>query len=282
MVEPAPTVRSDERRCTLTTIPFPARLRDTAADEQSPHSLEEHLLRLSESTEPAERDRLVDAAVRAGLPLADGLARKYGGRGIDAEDLQQVARTALVAAVRRYRPGCGHGFEAFAVPTIRGELKRHFRDCGWTVRPPRRLQELRAELTATEEALQHRLAREVTDTELARALACSAADVADARLCGSGYRPGSLDAPSPAGDTVGAALADDDDPYARCDLRQTVRAEINRLSDRERLIIDLRFREERTQSEIGQVLGVSQMQVSRLLAAILDRLGVALGVRPAA
>ncbi len=266
----------------MTMIPFPARPRDPADADPARPPLEELLLRLADATTGEDRDRLVDAAVRDALPLADALARHYGGRGVDAEDLQQVARTALVAAVQRYRPGCGHGFEAFAVPTIRGELKRHFRDCGWAVRPPRRLQELRAELTATEEALQHRLSREVTDAELADALACSAADVADARLCGSGYRPGSLDAPTPAGESVGSGLASDDDVYGRCDLRETVRAEVGRLTERERLIIDLRFREERTQSEIGQVLGVSQMQVSRLLAAILERLGVALGVRPAA
>jgi RNA polymerase sigma-B factor len=266
----------------MTTIPFPARPSERAEDDPSSTPLEELLLRLDACTSPAERDVLVDAAVGSALPLADALARRYGGRGIDAEDLQQVARTALVAAVLRYRPASGHGFEAFAVPTIRGELKRHFRDCGWAVRPPRRLQELRAELTTTEEALQHRLAREVSDAELAEALGCSAEDVADARLCGSGYRPSSLDAPTPAGDSVGVGLASDDDVYDRCDLRATVRAEVHKLSERERLILDLRFREERTQSEIGQVLGVSQMQVSRLLAAILQRLGVALGVRPAA
>ncbi len=271
----------------MTTIPLPTpteRLGEAGRAPEHPDlALEDLLERLADDPSAEERARLVDAAVRTALPLADTLARRYGGRGIDADDLQQVARTALVAAVQRYRPGSGRGFEAFAVPTIRGELKRHFRDCGWAVRPPRRLQELRAELTSAEEALQHRLGRSVTDAELADVLRCAAADVEDARRCSSGYRPGSLDAPTPTGETVAATLADDeDDPYGRCDLRATVRAEVARLSPRERLILDLRFREERTQSEIGEVLGVSQMQVSRLLAAILDRLGVALGVRTAA
>jgi RNA polymerase sigma-B factor len=244
--------------------------------------LDELLESLADHPSPEERSLLLDAAVRSALPLADALARQYGGRGIEGDDLQQVARTALVAAVQRYRPGGGRGFEAFAVPTIRGELKRHFRDCGWAVRPPRRLQELRAELSAAEEALRHRLGREVTDAELADALACATTEVEDARRCGSGYRPGSLDAPTPTGDTLASSLPADDDPYDRSDLRATVRAEVARLTPRERLIVDLRFREERTQSEIGEVLGVSQMQVSRLLAAILDRLGVALGARTAA
>jgi RNA polymerase sigma-B factor len=185
-------------------------------------------------------------------------------------------------AVQRYRPGAGRGFEAFAVPTIRGELKRHFRDCGWTVRPPRRLQELRAELSSAEESLRHRLGREVTDAELAAALRCGPDDVEDARRCSSGYRPTSLDAATPGGGTLGDALTGVDDPYAASDLRSTVRAEVDRLTPRERLIVELRFGEERTQSEIGEVLGVSQMQVSRLLAAILDRLGTALGAQTAA
>ena len=268
----------------MTTIPLPARRLGAPGPTDPPDTtLEDLLARLADDPPPAERRRLSDAAVHAALPIADALARRYTGRGIEPDDLQQVARTALVAAVQRYRPGSGRGFEAFAVPTIRGELKRHFRDCGWAVRPPRRLQELRAELTAAEEALRHRLGREVTDTELAHALRCATADIADARRCGSGFRPGSLDAPTPAGDTLGATLADDeDDPFGRCELRATVRAEVARLTPRERLILDLRFREERTQSEIGAVLGVSQMQVSRLLAGILDRLGVALGVRTAA
>jgi RNA polymerase sigma-B factor len=252
---------------------------------QAHDGIEDLLARLAEGDErmtAVERRRLVDAVVEATLPLADSLAHRYTGRGIDTEDLVQVARTALVAAVHRYRPGGGRGFEAFAVPTIRGELKRHFRDCGWTVRPPRRLQELRAELSATEESLRHRLGREVSDAELAAALGCPTEDVVDARRCGTGFRPVSLDAPSPGGETAGASLADPEDAFAESDLRATVRAEVARLTQRERLIVQLRFVDECTQSEIGDVLGVSQMQVSRLLAAILGRLGAALGARPAA
>ncbi len=270
------------------TAPSPLRAVADHDDERAGTSdagpeLEMLLQRLAEDPAPAERERLVDAVVRRTLPLADGLAQRFTGRGVETDDLVQVARAALVAAVRRYRPGAGRGFEAFAVPTIRGELKRHFRDCGWAVRPPRRLQELRAELTATEEALRHREGREVSAAELAAALECAVDDVAEARRCGSGFRPLSLDAPTMTGSSVGDGLADDgEDRYARCDLRATVRAEVARLSPRDRLIVELRFREERTQSEIGEVLGVSQMQVSRLLAAILERLGAALGVRSAA
>jgi RNA polymerase sigma-B factor len=242
----------------------------------------EELLRLLDTAPHDERDELVDAVVRATLPLADSLARRYARRGVETDDLVQVARAALVGAVHRYRPGAGRGFEAYAVPTIRGELRRHFRDCAWTVRPPRRLQELHTELTSVEEALRHRLGREVTDAELADALRCDVEDVAEARRCGTGFQPVSLDSPTPTGEPLGSRLAADDDGYSTADLRTTVRAEVSRLSPRERLIVDLRFREERTQREIGEVLGVSQMQVSRLIAAILDRLGSAMGVSRAA
>lgn len=286
MVEPGANRPHRTKGASVTTTPCspPTRRSDAGDPVSAPRdaALEELLERLAAGPPAADRVRLVDAAVRAALPIADALARQYCGRGLESDDLHQVARTALVAAVQRYRPGGGRGFAAFAVPTIRGELKRHFRDCGWTVRPPRRLQELRAELGSTEESLRHRLGREATDGELAEALRCDTSDIDDARRCGSGFRPGSLDAPTPIGDTVAATLAVDDDAYGRCELRATVRAEVSRLTPRERLILDLRFREERTQSEIGEVLGVSQMQVSRLLAAMLDRLGVAMGVRTAA
>jgi len=265
----------------VTTIPI-SRAHETS--EARDFDVEDLLLRFAADPPPPphEQERILEAVVTSALPLADSLAVRLAGRGVETDDLVQVARTALVAAVQRYRPGSGRGFEAFVVPTIRGELKRHFRDCGWTVRPPRRLQELRAELSSAEECLRHRLGREVTDAELAAALRCGPEDVKDARHCGSGYRPTSLDAPTPGGGTLGGALTAADDPYAASDLRSTVRAAVDRLSPRERLIIELRFGEERTQSEIGEVLGVSQMQVSRLLTAILDRLGTALGAQTAA
>jgi RNA polymerase sigma-B factor len=264
----------------LTATPIHTHRHDgPRADGTDPESL---LERLDETRPGPEHDRLVGEVVRAYLSLADALATRYAGRGVESEDLVQVARTALVGAVRRYRPGAGRGFEAFAVPTIRGELKRHFRDCGWTVRPPRRLQELRAELSVAEEELRHRLCREVTDDELAAVLHCPRTDVDEVRRCASGFHPVSLDAPTTGGGTVGALLPDADDGALDLDLRATIEAEVARLTPRERLIVHLRFAEERTQSEIGQVLGVSQMQVSRLLGSILDRLRLALALPPAA
>lgn len=234
--------------------------------------LESVLAALYTTEDAAERATLTETVVRATLPLADSLASGYAGRGIDTEDLVQVARTALVVAVGRYRPGVGRGFAAFAVPTIRGEIKRHFRDAGWVVRPPRGLQELRAQVVRAEEDLRHVHGRDATAAEVARTVGCTAKDVDDAHGCASAFAPGSLDAPTPLGGTAGDLLADDWDLAATIELRSAVRTEIARLTPRERLILRLRFVEERTQSEIGEVVGVSQMQVSRLLSGVLRRL----------
>lgn len=265
--------RSPHRNRTL-PVPPPA---DRRAGRWSEGDLEPLLATFARCSSPEDRARLLADLVATTLPLADAQAMRYAGRGIDTEDLVQVARTALVVAVLRYEPGAGRGFEAFAVPTVRGELKRHFRDAGWVVRPPRGLQELRAELVVTEDTLRQRHGRDATLDELAAALGRDASDVAEARATASAFAPSSLDAPSPGGGTPGERIADPSDAVDRVLLRAAVRAEVERLSPRERVILRLRFVEERTQSEIGEAIGVSQMQVSRLLAALLDRLRERLG-----
>ena len=132
--------------------------------------------------------------VLAAIDLADSIAARYRGRGIDLEDLRQVARLALVRAVARYRPAQG-SFTAFAVPTLVGEVKRHFRDHGWVVRPPRSLQERRAAVTAAQESLRHRHGRQPTTAEVAEVLGVDESTVRETQLCASGFRPASLDAP---------------------------------------------------------------------------------------
>ncbi|QIM21887.1 sigma-70 family RNA polymerase sigma factor [Phycicoccus sp. HDW14] len=232
------------------------------------------LLELHHTTDPDDRQRLRSEVVASFLALADGLAHRYAGRGVDREDLEQVARTALVVAVERYRPDSGTraGFVAFAVPTITGELKRHFRDCGWMVRPPRRLQELRAEVSVAEEGLRHRHGREVTVSEVAELVGCSPGDVRSARSTSSGFRPTSLDAPVPMGGTEADRLADDEDAFGRLEVGIDLREAVAALGARDRAVVRLRFVEELTQSQIGTALGVSQMQVSRILARILGDL----------
>jgi RNA polymerase sigma-B factor len=221
-------------------------------------------------------ERLRGEAIVLSLDLADSVALRYRGRGIDSEDLMQVGRMALVKAAHGYRQGVGSSFAAYAVPTIAGEIKRHFRDCGWAVRPPRRLQELRAQLAAEEDLLRHRLRREPSTTELATALGLDTADIWEARACAAAYRAVSLDLP--AGERAPIDVVDAEaDHVENLTSRDALAQAIGTLSDRERLIIRLRFVEERTQSEIGRTLGVSQMQVSRLLTGILTRLRAGLG-----
>lgn len=221
--------------------------------------------------DPVRRTELEEAAVLGALPLAESVARRYSGRGLEYDDLLQVARLALVKAVRRYRPEEGAGFAAFAVPTIAGEVKRHFRDCGWAVRPPRRLQEFRARLAAQEERLLHELHREPSLDDLARALQATPSEVAEARLSSAAYSACSLDSPSALQGRPELALSVTDE-YAALEAREALRAALATLAPRDRQLIRLRFVEELTQAELGRVLGVSQMQVSRLLASVLRRL----------
>jgi len=227
---------------------------------------------LADETDPARRAALVELIVLRMLPLADGLAMRYSGRGVETDDLMQVARTALVKAVDRYRPGAGPGFAAFAHPTISGELKRWFRDHGWAVRPPRRIQELRAGLVVEEERLRHELNRDPQDAELARVLDVSVAEVDEARGCSAGYHAVSLDAPTFAGANLADHVLITSSHSGTVEMRDALRQSVARLSERQRLVLRLRYVDELTQGEIGERIGVSQMQVSRILSGIVDRL----------
>lgn len=238
---------------------------------QCPDVVEDLLAQRRRSQDPAERAELEEAAVVQSLRLAEMVARRYVGRGMEYDDLLQVARLALVKAVRRYRPGAGSGFTAYAVPTIAGEVKRHFRDCGWTVRPPRRLQEFKARLAAQEERLLHELHREPTLADLAKALKATPAEVTEARLSSAAYSAYSLDSPTTVqGRPEVAGQAPDE--YAALEMREALRGALARLSPRERQLVRLRFVDELTQAEVGRILGVSQMQVSRLLTGVLRQL----------
>lgn len=227
---------------------------------------------LASITNADQRAELLDAICRLALPLADGIALRYRGRGIDVDDLKQVARTALVKAVTRYRPGSGRSFAAFASPTISGEIKRWFRDHGWSVRPPRRLQELRVLVSTQGERLRHELGREPTCAELADALAVAPSEVSEARVCSAGYHAVSLDMPTAGGTAVGEHLLAMSAPFAIVDSLDALRRALPLLTDRQRRVLHLRFVEELTQSEIGEEIGVSQMQVSRILSSTLAAL----------
>jgi RNA polymerase sigma-B factor len=242
---------------------------DTGGPDQSPDHLraEQLLAEVETCHDRSRRGALRQEAVVLTLDLVDGVARRYHGRGMERDDLVQVGRMALVKAANGYRCGQGSSFAAYAVPTISGEIKRHFRDQGWLVRPPRRLQELRFEVAGEQERLRHLLLREPTDAELARGLAVDREQVREVHSSSMAYHAMPLDLL--------------DGPGLPCDevwfedvvvARDALGRALEGLGERDRLIVRLRFVEEQTQSQIGALLGVSQMQVSRLLTAILERL----------
>lgn len=231
------------------------------------------LAQATDAADPVEAQRFREEAVLTNRSLAFALARQYRGRGVEDEDLEQVAMLGLVNAVRRFRPDAGKGFAAFAVPTIMGELKRYFRDHGWSVRPPRSVQELNQAIRLAAPELAQALHREPTTQELADELGCSTREVEQAELAQSQYHARSLDAP--VRDTtmqLGETLADSHDPYSLVDACVALRPAFETLGKRERWILRLRFVDDLTQEQIGQRVGVSQMQVSRLLASTLKRL----------
>nr|WP_235529189.1 sigma-70 family RNA polymerase sigma factor [Phycicoccus sp. Root101] len=218
-----------------------------------------------------EASRLRHDAVLLCLDLASSCARRYSRRGVEFEDLSQVAHAALVKAANRYVSGKGSGFGAFARATIQGEIKHYFRDCCWAVRPPRGLQESRERMIAEQERLRQELQSEPTATELAASLGWSTQEVDEVMACRRAFRAASLDhvAHGVSG-WVDSLLAQDESTAVDNHLALTTC--LQSLSDRERRIVHLRFVEEMTQTEIGEELGVSQMQVSRLLSGIVARL----------
>lgn len=270
----------------LTSVPTPTTQAGThtqAARRERLVLTESLLARLADSRSVRERRRFKHEVVLLNLDLADNIAARYAGRGIEWDDLVQVGRVGLLKAVDGYRADKGSGFPAYASPTIAGEIKRYFRDCGWMVRPPRRLQELRNQLRSVEPDLQQRLHRAPSAGELAGALGIEPDELSDALAARSGYTALSLDAPTRAdsGLPLGDGLPDDSDPYEVVERAEWLRPALAMLSDRDRRIIELRFVDGLTQEQIGRHLGVSQMQVCRLLAGILDRLRDDLGISDA-
>lgn len=238
--------------------------------EERTHQL---FTQLSTTTDELARQELVAEIAETNLPLSTALARRYARSSSDLEDLIQVARVGLAVAIERFQPGEGTTFAAFAVPTITGELKRHFRDHCWAVRPPRSIQELRPRVEKVREELTQRLHRDPVSTDLAGHLGTSR-ELVDACLAAdTSYRPVSLDAPvhQDSWTSLGDALAGDEGVEWVIDLID-LRAALATLSARQRRILSWRFEDELSQSQIAHRLGVSQMQVSRLLRETLGSL----------
>ena len=233
---------------------------------------EELLAQLADCAE-SEREAITAELVELNLGLCDALANRYANRGADRDDLVQVARMALLLAIRRYRGSEGRPFVAFAVPTISGELKRYFRDHCWMVRPPRRIQELRANVNRQRERLEQHLGRTATTDELVEGLGVDGDLLREAQQADGSFRPWSLDAPfdSDSENTLGNSLTDGDDSIERVADILSLRRALAGLSGRDRQVLRWRFEEGCTQGEIGRRLGISQMQVSRIIRRILGQ-----------
>ena len=232
------------------------------------HDAAQLFARYRRDHDPATRDALVARF----LPLAHHLARRYN-RGADADDLQQVASLGLLKAIDRFDPERGLAFTSYAVPTILGELKRYFRDHGWTVRVPRDLQELKLRIDTVSQTLTAELGRSPTPAELAERANATTEQILEALAAATAHHPDSLDQPhSDDGDDAIDFLAANEPGFERVDDAALVDELLNTLSDRERIILRLRFETDLTQAEIGDRLGISQMHVSRLIRRAITTL----------
>jgi RNA polymerase sigma-B factor len=230
----------------------------------------------------SRRAELLEYVVRINMGVARSVASRYLNRGIDEDDLLQVAYMALTRAARDFNPDRHDDFLSYAVPTMRGELKKHFRDQGWTVRPPRRVQETQARITRAEGELLQELGRSPLPSEIAAHIGAEVDDVIEALAADGCFAPASLDRPLARADGEGAAslgdfLGEDDTTQPAAEARVALAPVVRRLKERDRRILYMRFFEERTQQEIADDIGVTQMQVSRLLSRILRDLRQDLG-----
>jgi RNA polymerase sigma-B factor len=232
-------------------------------------------LELGELTEGSpEFMRQRDDIVQRCLPLADHIARRFDGRGEPRDDLVQVARVGLVNAVIRFDVEAGSDFVSFAVPTIMGEVRRHFRDNSWSLKVPRRLKELHLRLGAANAEMSQRLGRAPTPTELAAELEMDRDEIVEGLIAGSSYNTMSIDGGNDSEDApaISDTLGDVDANLDQIDNREALRPLLAALPERERTVLVLRFFESLTQTQIAERVGISQMHVSRLLAKSLARL----------
>jgi RNA polymerase sigma-B factor len=222
-----------------------------------------------------ERERAREQIVRRCMPLAEHIAHRFDGRGEPREDIAQVARLGLVNAVNRFDVECGSDFVSFAVPTIMGEVRRHFRDNSWAVKVPRRLKELHMQLGSATAEMSQRLGRAPTPSELGVELELDRDEVVEALIAGSGYNTLSMDSGGGGDDDsppLSETLGSQDTNLDRIENHEALRPLLDALPERERTVIVLRFFESLTQSQIAERVGISQMHVSRLLARTLARL----------
>jgi RNA polymerase sigma-B factor len=250
-----------------------------ASDHRLDGAREQHLVLFGRFRDASatETSRLAarDGLVALHLPLVEHCARRFRNRGEPFEDLVQVGTIGLIKSIDRFDLDRGVEFSTYATPTIIGEIKRYFRDKGWAIRVPRRLQELRLQISATTAELTQVLGRSPTPRELAEAIGCSVEEIVEGIESGNAYSTLSLDA-SDDGDEGGVSMLDlmglDDEELEQVEIRESIKPLLEALPAREKRILLLRFFKNKTQSEIADEIGVSQMHVSRLLSRTLDQL----------
>lgn len=251
-----------------------SRATEAAQRAERASSTAELLARAAGLTGAARQD-LIAQVVELNMGVAEAIASRYRRRGVADDDLQQVAYLALTKAARKFDPEAGHDFLSYAVPTIRGELCRYFRDSGWMVRPPRKVQELQSRIFAAQSELSMVLGRSPSPSEVAAHLDEPVGDVEEALAAEGCFTPTSLDRPVAADSdlTVGELLGGaEDGRSAAAEARVTLAPVVRRLSERDKLVLRLRFFDDCTQQEIAQEIGVTQTQVSRLLSRIFGEL----------
>ena len=249
------------------TSPAPSSARTPGNAARRDHAL---FARYSNRRDPADRDMLV----KRYLPLARQLARRYQRDESSFDDLFQVACLGLLKAIDRFDARRGIAFSTYAVPTIAGEIKRHFRDRTWSIRVPRRLQEMRLAITAANAALSHELGRAATVADIAAHLGVTEEEVLEGLEGARAYNATSLSTPVSAdGETeLGETLGGEDREFEAAEFRVALEPALALLDERERRIVHLRFYGNLTQSQIAEQIGISQMHVSRLLAKALGKL----------
>ncbi len=253
-------------------------------DERSRRTAE--LFARADGADDSERRRLLEEVVLTNRGVAQAIANRYARKGLPPEDLLQVAYEGLVKAVHRFDPTTRNDLLSYAVPTIRGELLRYFRDHGWVVRPPRHLQEMRIRVNQCREQLEDSLGRTPTTEEIAAEAGCSVDDCREALSTAACFSPTSLDREIGHDTSPGTTLADwlpgpvgaaDEDA---AEARVMLAPALARLAERDRRILRLRYIDGLTQREIGTRLGITQTQVSKLISRILDDLRSELGDTP--
>ena len=238
---------------------------------------------LGDEDQAHRHESVREELIQLHLPLVEHCSRRFRNRGEPYEDLVQVGTIGLIKAVARFATARGVEFSTYATPTIIGEIKRYFRDKGWAIRVPRRLQELRMRLGATTAELTQSLGRSPTASELAEAIGCSVEDVVDGLESGNAYSTLSLDAGDSSDDgalTMLDTLGVEDDGLENVELRESLKPLLAALPAREKNILMLRFFKNMTQSQIAAEVGISQMHVSRLLTRTIASLRASMEEQP--